>query len=224
MLTAMISKTLPEEQRILFEKKLLELSELVNSDNKVLIVQEEPIKLPEQHPYSEKTCLPEDFTLTKEQVAEVVSKIEARRKKRSEAMETKSLIMVSVTVPGSHRYPESTRAYLREYHRHDFKITVNIGVVDQNRQYEFYDVQEGIIEVLNALFVKFDKSTYNFGTRSCEHIANELFLALSEKYSVVHSVSVFEDENNGATVVLDEPLREVSKIRFGHGSVPPGDE
>lgn len=145
-------------------------------------------------------------------------------KEEEKLMKTASIITVAVTVAGAHYYPESVRPYLRHSHRHDFKISVNIGVIDHNRQYEFYDVQEGIIAVLDATFLKVDRYTYNFGTRSCEHIANELFPVLSKKYAVVHSVAVFEDENNGATVVLDEPLREVSKIRFGHGSVPPGDE
>jgi 6-pyruvoyl-tetrahydropterin synthase len=143
------------------------------------------------------------------------------RKERNR-MKTASIITVAVTVAGAHYYPESVRPYLQHSHRHDFKISVNIGVVDHNRQYEFYDVQEGIIAVLDATFLKVDRYTYNFGTRSCEHIANELFPVLSKKYPVVTSVAVFEDENNGATVVLDESFQELLKIRFVHGSVPPG--
>lgn len=143
-------------------------------------------------------------------------------KKEEKPMKTASILHVSVAVAGAHKYPESTRAYLRALHRHDFKISVNIGVTDLNRQYEFYDVQEGLIAALDSLFVKIDKYTYNFGTRSCEHIAHELFPVLSKKYPIVTSVAVFEDENNGATVLLDEPMRELTKLRFGHGGVVQG--
>jgi 6-pyruvoyl-tetrahydropterin synthase len=143
-------------------------------------------------------------------------------KKEEKPMKTASILHVAVTVAGAHKYPESTRAYLRALHRHDFKISVNIGVTDLNRQYEFYDVQEGLIAALDSLFVKIDKHTYNFGTRSCEHIAHELFPVLSKKYPIVTSVAVFEDENNGATVLLDEPMRELTKLRFGHGGVVSG--
>lgn len=144
------------------------------------------------------------------------------KKDKEKSMKTTSLITVGIIVAGAHRYPESTRVYLRDFHRHDFKISVNIGVVDQNRQYEFYDVQEGLVAALDSLFVKMDKTTYNFGNRSCEHIANELFPVLSKKYPVVHSVAVFEDDFNGATVVLDGNPKDHYKMSFRHGGIVPG--
>ena len=136
--------------------------------------------------------------------------------------ETVSILTIGVVVAGMHRYPESTRSYLREFHRHDFKISVNIGVTELNRQYEFYDVQDGILETLNAYFPKVDKTTHNFGNRSCEHIANELFPVLAKKYPVLHSIAVFEDDFNGSIVLASYEIYpgENKKGLI----VPPGDE
>ena len=110
-----------------------------------------------------------------------------------------SFITVTIEVPGMHRYPESTRVYLRDFHRHDFRISVMICVSDQNRQFEFYDVQDAMVMALDKLFARVDATTYNFGNRSCEHIANELILLLSVDFPV-HTVNVHEDEYNGAMV------------------------
>lgn len=140
------------------------------------------------------------------------------QKTRKEKMKLDSIICVSVNVPGAHHYPESVRPYLRNSHRHDFRVTVNIGVVDQNRQYEFYDVQDALILALDSIYLKMDASTYNFGTRSCEHIANDLFPVLAEKFPV-ESVSVFEDENNGSTVVRSNPNWKKPVFSFGQGGL-----
>lgn len=137
---------------------------------------------------------------------------------RRERMKLDSIICVSVTVAGAHHYPESVRPYLRNSHRHDFRVSVNIGVVDQNRQYEFYDVQDALILALDSIYLKMDATTYNFGTRSCEHIANDLFPVLAEKFPV-ESVSVFEDENNGSTVVRSNPNWKKPVFSFGQGGL-----
>lgn len=136
-----------------------------------------------------------------------------------------SLIHVGIEVPGAHYYPESTRPYLKALHRHDFKISAVISVTDPNRQFEFYDVQDVLRETLDKLYVKADKSTYNFGTRSCEHIANELMEALKDVYPL-NSVSVFEDEYNGSVVVQEasSTQNEIYKGEKGKGLiVPPKD-
>ena len=126
-------------------------------------------------------------------------------KTKEEKMNTTSFLSVSIEVAGAHNYPESTRVYLKHSHRHDFRVSVVIGVTDQNRQFEFYDVQDSLRAALDSLFVKIDNSTYNFGTRSCEHIANELFPVLCKEFPV-ESVSVFEDDYNGSTVVKDHKV------------------
>ena len=114
---------------------------------------------------------------------------------------SKSYITVGVEVPGMHYYPESTRPYLKTPHRHDFKIFVTIEVTDPNRQFEFYDVQDNIIAALNELYGKPTHSAYNFGTRSCEHIAKDLCDELLALYPV-SAVKVAEDDYNSSTLVL----------------------
>lgn len=129
---------------------------------------------------------------------------------------TISFLSVSVEVAGAHKYPESTRSYLQHLHRHDFRVSVVIGVTDHNRQFEFYDVQDSLRAALDSLFVKIDSSTYNFGTRSCEHIANELFPVLCKEFPV-ESVSVFEDDYNGSTVVKDHKMSFYNRVYNGGG-------
>lgn len=144
-------------------------------------------------------------------------------KPKEETMKTISFLSVSIEVAGAHKYPESTRIYLKHSHRHDFRVSVIIGVTDHNRQFEFYDVQDSLRKALDSLFVKIDSSTYNFGTRSCEHIANELFPVLCKEFPV-ESVSVFEDDYNGSTVVKDHKVDLYNRVYNVGGIVPPGDE
>lgn len=141
------------------------------------------------------------------------------KKTKEEEMRTISFLSVSIEVAGAHSYPESTRIYLKHSHRHDFRVSVIIGVTERNRQFEFYDVQDSLRKALDSLFVRVDNSTYNFGTRSCEHISHELFHILCKEFPV-ESVSVFEDDYNGSTVVKDP---KVSFYNVG-GIVPPGAE
>ena len=148
------------------------------------------IKLPDNHPFA---------------------KNNGPEKEKEEKMDTISYIRVAIEVAGAHHYPESTRIYLRNSHRHDFKVSVVIGVTERNRQFEFYDVQDSLRKALDSLFVKVDNSTYNFGTRSCEHISYEIFHILCKEFPV-ESVSVFEDEYNGATVVKDPKVSFSKKV------------
>lgn len=114
-------------------------------------------------------------------------------------MSQRSYITVCLEVPGVHYYPESTREYLKVLHRHDFKICVSLEVTDPNREFEFYDVQEYLRDTLDMLYPHIDVSTYNFGTRSCEHIAQKLFSVLRKKYPLF-TVKVEEDKFNSSTV------------------------
>jgi len=131
---------------------------------------------------------------------------------------TDSFITVSVEVAGMHRYPESKRVYLRDFHRHDFRITVMIGVSEHNRQFEFYDVQDSMILALDSIFTRADATTYNFGTRSCEHIANELMEVLVKDFPV-EEVHVFEDQYNGSVVRVKGKTVNVFTQSFGEGGV-----
>jgi 6-pyruvoyl-tetrahydropterin synthase len=131
---------------------------------------------------------------------------------------TNSFITVSIEVAGMHRYPESKRVYLRDFHRHDFRITVMIGVSEHNRQFEFYDVQDSMILALDSIFTRADATTYNFGNRSCEHIANELMEVLRKDFPI-EEVHVFEDQYNGSVVRVKRKVVNLFNHSFGEGGV-----
>lgn len=94
-----------------------------------------------------------------------------------------------------HKYenaPEEV-AFLRNNHRHVFHIEAKIEVWDDDRELEFFIVQNHINSVLFQLSSE----------SSCEMKAKKLLKLLIEKYGINrrYQVSVFEDNENGAEVI-----------------------
>ncbi len=102
---------------------------------------------------------------------------------------------------GYHKWPDAPAevGFLRHLHRHLFKVKLSIFVSHDNRQEEFFIVQDSLIHYLRETFEHgFDVES----TTSCEQMARRIaahFLALDYK---VRSVEVSEDGENGATVHL----------------------
>lgn len=130
-------------------------------------------------------------------------------------------LIVSVSVPGLHKWPEAPDtnlivASLRNMHRHLFKISASFTMPTDtrtdSRNLEFFTVRQWL---LDAIFLQFprlfdittmDQDTVNFGNCSCEGIAQLLADALiatheeCEKY--ITSVEVWEDGENGAKIEI----------------------
>src|ERR1700758_1420516 len=104
-------------------------------------------------------------------------------------------ITVRFATPGFHQWPDAPprRSYLRSMHRHLFHVEVTTPVEHHERQIEFHDLM--------------DEAKGLFGPRarsdSCETMAHELASELSRLHDGrPFKVSVFEDEEAGATVDL----------------------
>lgn len=110
----------------------------------------------------------------------------------------KKNVYCKLQVEGFHDWGDAPEkyAYLRARHRHIFGIQVTVEVTDSNREVEFIELKQQIRRLLLTFFGN-GSEPLEFGSMSCEHIAEWLLNQCAE----AHSVSVSEDGENGATVI-----------------------
>lgn len=99
---------------------------------------------------------------------------------------------------GFHNWPGApdAYAYLRSKHRHEFHCKVEIAVGGSNREVEFCHFKD----VAHGEFIKLCTADGDFGSRSCEMIADDLRAALLHLHYRVSAVEVSEDGENGAVL------------------------
>jgi hypothetical protein len=110
----------------------------------------------------------------------------------------KTEIIVKTQFEAIHHWPEAPDDvdFLRNPHRHIFFVEVIFSVSHGDRELEFFQIKRFIDKYLEAPASLFPVRS------SCEYIAKELLnYLLHNKYSVV-SVSIFEDNENGAKVSI----------------------
>mgnify|MGYP001392328477 CR=1 FL=1 len=112
-------------------------------------------------------------------------------------------IVVRSQFEGFHSWPDCPYeevAFLRNVHRHIFHVEIKIAVTHNERELEFFMVKK---ELNTLLAQDFEHKEF---TLSCEAIAEIILDKLREKYPTLYSVSVFEDNENGAvyTTLLSE--------------------
>lgn len=108
-------------------------------------------------------------------------------------------------VAGLHRWPlaPDRRAYLRDTHRHLFKVTVAVEVGQADREVEFHDLGEESETVFRSFGVQYheESTLVNFGANSCEMLAEALGRELVGRGYPVMGVKVSEDgENDGSWI------------------------
>lgn len=97
-----------------------------------------------------------------------------------------------VALVGFHQWfdaPEH-RDYLGVRHRHEFVITAGVRVGHGDRDVEFHDLRD----MIEAWW------TPERGAQSCEHIAQDLHMALTEAGLSATRITVSEDGYDGATL------------------------
>jgi hypothetical protein len=130
----------------------------------------------------------------------------ARQEKRNRIKEhAKRMIFVTFQKEGIHCYPsalidanlatgdEYDVSFLGTPHRHIFHFNVAIQVFHNDRDLEFIQVKRW----LENLY----RGTLELNHKSCEMIADDLYLAISNRYPDrdIH-ITVSEDGENGATI------------------------
>ena len=115
-------------------------------------------------------------------------------------MPKKAFIIVRGQYEFCHKYvgaPEEV-SYLRSLHRHMFNYEVELEVYHDDRELEFIMVKHRIEEYLSRRDKKWAETT------SCEQMAQSIGLWLQSFYGFERdlTVSVFEDNENGAKVIM----------------------
>lgn len=100
-----------------------------------------------------------------------------------------------VKVVGFHRWPEApaNRDYLRSRHRHEFNITAYVRVGHNDRDVEFHDLRDLILEWWGF-------GDNELGRMSCEDIAVQVQKHLHDHGLTVTCVEVSEDGYDGAVL------------------------
>lgn len=111
---------------------------------------------------------------------------------------------VRFTREGWHHWPDAppVRAYLRDTHRHIFHFEVAVSVGHDDREIEFHDLRDFCLSCV--------ADGHDFGSMSCEGIARQLLADLAGEYGRQrrYLVSVFEDNENGAVLMLPAAQRK----------------
>jgi hypothetical protein len=108
-------------------------------------------------------------------------------------------IHVRFSEPGFHNWqgaPEH-RSYLGDRHRHLFAVQVSTEVSHDDREIEFHD----LLDEARAIFKSLQDASGGLGGRSCEMIGREIGVTLALRHDRPFTVSVWEDNEVGATVV-----------------------
>lgn len=110
----------------------------------------------------------------------------------------KKTVILDFDVEGFHEYPNAPKKveFLSYTHRHIFQIRAGYSVKDMNREKEIF-IQQDFLK--DYLFESYG-SPCQFGSMSCEMIANEILMFATE--DGCEWVEVFEDGKGGARVEL----------------------
>lgn len=113
-------------------------------------------------------------------------------------------VIVRLDVEALHCWPAAREvfpevSFLSDPHRHIFHIQLKKRVYHDDRDIEFIIFKRDVLDYLKRQYYSDIQRIHDFGNKSCEMIAKELFDQFHCEY-----VSVFEDNENGAEVYLDD--------------------
>lgn len=121
-------------------------------------------------------------------------------------MQQKTFIYASIVKEGYHCFPEAATnaefatgdkydvSHLANSHMHYFYIKAWVEVTHSNRQIEFIQFRRWLDDLYGS-------GTLSLNSKSCEMIAEDLFIQISQKYPNVEiRIDVSEDNINGALV------------------------
>ena len=105
----------------------------------------------------------------------------------------KRSVFCSLQFVAFHNWPNAPENvdYLRNTHRHLFKVAINAEVQHNDRDIEFITLKELVQEHVDRQYAGRD-----LGKMSCEDIAQDIL----DSFSMLDKVSVSEDGENGATL------------------------
>ena len=113
----------------------------------------------------------------------------------------KKYVIIRTQVEAIHSWPECPYedvSFLRSPHRHIFHIEIKISVGHNDREVEFIRAKRKIEEQLRGY-----GKLKDIGSTSCEDMAEEIYSWFGTTYPII-SISVFEDNENGAEIIFEE--------------------
>ncbi|MDG9674805.1 hypothetical protein [Micromonospora sp. DH14] len=126
-------------------------------------------------------------------------------------------IHVTTQVEGLHRWPDAGApdGYLASSHRHLFVASVEISVEHGDRELEINAVARWLTTVLGSFADAPARpdGPVDFGAQSCEHLAERLVAAITERYGTHRRVrcTVTEDGILGGGVQWDPSPAEAGR-------------
>ena len=109
-------------------------------------------------------------------------------------------VIAKLEIEGLHNWPDAQAVFpevgfLSNMHRHKWFITAKKRVNHDDRDVEFIMFKRKINRYLREMYYTSDLDLCDFGSQSCEMIAEELY----EKFDLCYC-AVYEDNENGAEV------------------------
>ena len=110
--------------------------------------------------------------------------------------------IVYAEIIGYHNYPGAPddMSFLRDSHRHVFVFRIHMAEEDANRgEVEIFEATRNVKAAVSQLFsLRYGSDEYEFGTNSCEQIAQRVGLYLENNYGYqIASFEVLEDGQGG---------------------------
>lgn len=118
-----------------------------------------------------------------------------------------TVIEASAEVDGLHHWPQAHegRAYLRAPHRHRFIVTARVFVQHTDRDIEWHDLRAVLHTALLLAGGGVTNGLTDFGTMSCETLAEHVADYLRRQRLIAQRVSVSEDGEFTAHYYPDVP-------------------
>lgn len=124
---------------------------------------------------------------------------------------TSSYINVKTNFRGTHNWencPLKEVGFLAEPHRHVFYVDLTVPVGHDDRQLEFFIIQDFMDDAIRSLYGCPESLVYKLDSRSCEMIAKEIIGEI-RGYTGLNDLDwircfVSEDNENGAGVVWEK--------------------
>lgn len=128
-------------------------------------------------------------------------------------MTLKTFITARANVQGVHHWPKAPgrRNYLQKPHRHEFHVSATVEMAHDDRDVEFHDLGERLEQIMRGLGEQYhtEASLVDFGSRSCEALAREVFAQLQDDGISVVTVLVSEDGQYDG-IITSQPAPELA--------------
>jgi hypothetical protein len=115
-------------------------------------------------------------------------------------------IQVRTSFWGIHHWPAAPEevAFLRNPHRHHFKVEIECNADHDDRELEFFMVKSRIDRFISGTLQPYHPSMHlllNMGSMSCEMLAQSIGVYLEAQYSRPFTVIVREDDESAGLFV-----------------------